>query len=112
VDGLRELVARIAAEEGLEATVRQEYALPPAPMDDAVVAALEESAREQGVEPKRMWSGAGHDAMVIARRGVPTGMVFVPSRRGISHSPEEWTDIADCELGARVLAGGLRRLAS
>ena len=43
---------------------------------------------------------------------VPAGMIFVPSRRGISHSPEEWTDVADCELGARVLAGTLRRLAS
>jgi N-carbamoyl-L-amino-acid hydrolase len=39
-------------------------------------------------------------------------MLFVPSRDGISHAPEEWTDTADCELGARVLAGTLRRLAS
>ncbi len=110
VQGLRDLVAEIAADEGLTATVTQEYALPPAPMDPAVVAALEAAAADEEVEPLRMWSGAGHDAMVIARR-VPAGMIFVPSRQGISHSPEEDTAVADCELGARVLAGAIRRLA-
>jgi acetylornithine deacetylase/succinyl-diaminopimelate desuccinylase-like protein len=58
-----------------------------------------------------MVSGAGHDAMVIARRA-PAGMIFVPSRGGISHSPSEWTDATDCALGARVLAETLRRLAA
>jgi N-carbamoyl-L-amino-acid hydrolase len=58
-----------------------------------------------------MVSGAGHDAMVVARTAA-AGMLFVPSRDGVSHSPSEWTATADCELGARVLAGTLRRLAS
>jgi hydantoinase/carbamoylase family amidase len=108
---LRETLDRIAAEEGLTASLHVDYAVPAVPMDPAVVAAIEEAAREQDVEPLRMFSGAGHDAMLVAPH-VPAGMIFVPSRRGISHSPEEWTDVADCELGARVLAGTLRRLAS
>jgi N-carbamoyl-L-amino-acid hydrolase len=58
-----------------------------------------------------MVSGGGHDAMLVARHA-RAGMLFVPSRGGISHSPAEWTDPAECDLGARVLAGTLRRLAS
>ena len=60
-------------------------------MDPGVVAAIEQSAADEGVEPLRMVSGAGHDAMLVART-CPPAMLFVPSRRGISHSPEEWTD--------------------
>jgi len=108
---LEGMVARVAAEEGLTARVERVYALDPTPMDPTVVAALEAAAVGEGVEPLRMWSGAGHDAMVIAPH-VPAGMLFVPSRDGISHSRHEWTDPADCELGARVLAGAVRRLAA
>ena len=105
-----QMVAAVAAEEGLTAGVECDYALEPTLMDGAVVDAIEAAAVAEGVDPLRMWSGAGHDAMVIARR-VPAGLLFVPSRDGISHSPREWTDTADCELGARVLAGAIRRLA-
>jgi allantoate deiminase len=108
---LRAMVAETAAEERLEASVEASYALAPTPMDPGVVAALEAAAAGEGVQPLRMWSGAGHDAMVIAPHA-PAGMVFVPSAGGVSHSPREWTETADCELGARVLAGALRRLAS
>jgi acetylornithine deacetylase/succinyl-diaminopimelate desuccinylase-like protein len=50
-----------------------------------------------------MPSGAGHDAMVLAKH-VPAAMLFVPSRAGVSHSPDEYTAPEHCELGARVLA--------
>jgi acetylornithine deacetylase/succinyl-diaminopimelate desuccinylase-like protein len=56
-----------------------------------------------------MPSGAGHDAMEVGRH-VPAGMLFVPSRKGISHSPEEFTEPEHCELGARVLASALETL--
>ncbi|MDO8213292.1 Zn-dependent hydrolase [Conexibacter sp. CPCC 206217] len=107
---LRAMVAEVAASEGLEAEVVSDYELAPTMMDPRVVAALAAAAADEGVEPVRMWSGAGHDAMVIAPHA-PTGMVFVPSVGGISHSPHEWTETADCELGARVLAGAIERLA-
>ena len=55
-----------------------------------------------------MPSGAGHDAMVIGRR-VPAAMIFIPSRGGISHSPEEYSSPAEIELGMRVLAETLRQ---
>ncbi len=55
-----------------------------------------------------MPSGAGHDAMVVGRN-VPAAMLFVPSRGGISHSPDEHSSPAHVELGMRVLASALRR---
>lgn len=57
-----------------------------------------------------MPSGAGHDAQALARAGIPTGMIFVPSRDGVSHAPEEHTDWADCARGAEVLYRSLRAL--
>lgn len=105
------LVERIAAEEGLEVDVRCDYALEPTVMADAVIGAIEDAAAEEGVEPLHMVSGAGHDAMLVGRHA-PAGMLFVPSRGGISHSPSEWTETTDCELGARVLARTIRSLAS
>jgi allantoate deiminase len=54
-----------------------------------------------------MPSGAGHDAMLLGRH-VPAAMLFVRSRGGISHSPQEFSSSADVELGMRVLTGALR----
>jgi len=56
-----------------------------------------------------MVSGAGHDAMVLARH-VPTAMLFVPSRAGVSHAREEFTTPTDCARGAQVLAYALAGL--
>ena len=108
---VRELVERIAREERLEATVEQTYAIPPVAMDARVIAAIEAAAAEEGEPALRMFSGAGHDAMNVAPHA-PAGMLFVPSRGGLSHTPREWTDAADCELGARVLARTLRTLSA
>jgi allantoate deiminase len=55
-----------------------------------------------------MPSGAGHDAMVVGRH-VPAAMIFVPSRGGISHSPDEYTHPSQLEVGMRVLAATLRQ---
>jgi N-carbamoyl-L-amino-acid hydrolase len=61
---------------------------------------------ELGIVQKTMPSGAGHDAMCIATLA-PQGMIFVPSRAGISHAPEEFTEPEQCVAGARVLLGTL-----
>lgn len=108
---LRRLIESVAREEDLTMAVDCDYVLAPTPMDHTVVEALASAGADEHVEPLRMWSGAGHDAMVVAPHA-PTGMIFVPSRDGISHSRHEWTDTVDCELGARVLAGAIRRLAT
>jgi allantoate deiminase len=107
----RGLVDDAADREGLEVTIERDYAVEPTMMDPQVLDAITAAAADEGVEPLRMVSGGGHDAMLVARHA-RAGMLFVPSRGGISHSPAEWTDSAECDLGARVLAGTLRRLAS
>ena len=57
----------------------------------------------------RLPSGAGHDAQMLARV-CPTGMIFVPSRHGISHNPAEHTDAEDLAAGANVLLHTLLHL--
>ncbi|MFZ8892717.1 MAG: M20/M25/M40 family metallo-hydrolase, partial [Ilumatobacteraceae bacterium] len=51
---------------------------------------------------QRMPSGAGHDAQMLARV-CPSGMIFVPSVKGISHNPAEFTESIDLEEGANIL---------
>jgi N-carbamoyl-L-amino-acid hydrolase len=75
-----------------------------------VVDLVERTARELGQSVRRMPSGAGHDAQMLARV-CPAGMVFVPSHRGISHNPAEHTDPADVTAGADVLLQVLVSLA-
>lgn len=55
-----------------------------------------------------MTSGAGHDSVYASKR-CPTSMIFVPSRNGISHHPEEWTASEDCALGTEVLCQSVLR---
>ncbi len=93
-------VARVAEEEGLAVELEQTFALEPLELDPDLVAAVERAAAEAGARARRMPSGAGHDAMVIGRH-VPAAMLFVPSRRGISHSPEEYSSPEHVELGMR-----------
>lgn len=57
---------------------------------------------------KSMVSGAGHDSVYTSKR-VPTSMIFVPSRGGISHNPIEYTSPEDCAIGAQVLMGAVLR---
>jgi hydantoinase/carbamoylase family amidase len=108
--GLIEATVRAACEtEGLDAEIEIADADPPVEMDAEVVAELERAAGAEGASWRRMPSGAGHDAMLIASH-VPTGMLFVPSRGGISHSPREHTAPEHCELGVRVLTRALEAL--
>ncbi|KAF8863548.1 amidase [Acephala macrosclerotiorum] len=57
---------------------------------------------------QRMTSGAGHDSVYTSRR-VPTSMIFVPCRDGVSHNPEEYCSSEDCGNGAQVLLGAMLR---
>ena len=67
-----------------------------------VVDVIEASAKECGYACKRMYSGAGHDAQLMALI-TQAGLIFVPSKNGISHAPEEFTYSDDLEKGANVL---------
>ena len=71
---------------------------------------VESTAERLGHSVMRLPSGAGHDAQMIART-CPTGMVFVPSRGGVSHNPAEFTEPEHLAVGAQVLAEVMVELA-
>lgn len=79
------------------------------PLDPEVRAVIVAAARDLGVEPVDLPSWAGHDSKVMAPF-VPTGMLFVPSRGGYSHSPREFTPPESIETGAAVLLRAIERL--
>ena len=76
---------------GQRVSYREHLDTAPVRLNPDVTAALQKAAERVGVSNRRMVSGAGHDAMMIAQQ-IPAGMLFVPSRGGISHSPEEFTE--------------------
>jgi len=93
---------RLAREEGVTVSARRLARFEPVVFDAAVVQCIETVARRLGHAPRRMTSGAGHDAQMLARV-CPAAMVFVPSVRGISHNAAEHTDPAHLAAGANVL---------
>jgi hydantoinase/carbamoylase family amidase len=108
---VRETLQRIAAEERLGLELRETHRKQPVALDPELQDRLEEAAREEGATTLRLASGAGHDAMVLAHHA-PAAMLFVPSRGGLSHTPDEFSSPEHCELGARVLARTVRQLVS
>jgi N-carbamoyl-L-amino-acid hydrolase len=99
---LRKALAAIARRRGLIMDLEFQSEIAPVPCDPALVDLLASLAAGAGVGHRRMPSGAAHDAQIMA--GIaPIGMLFVPSRGGKSHTPEEWTDWDDVEAGANVL---------
>ncbi|MGP1396696.1 MAG: Zn-dependent hydrolase [Inquilinaceae bacterium] len=105
--------ARIAiAAEVHELTVSCEEKswLPPVALDAGLHALLRGEAERLGIACLDMPSGAGHDAQTM-QSVCPSGLIFVPSRDGISHAPQEWSDWADIEKGANVMLAALMRLA-
>ena len=82
----------------------------PVIFDSSVVDLVEKTAASLGHSVRRMPSGAGHDAQMLARV-CPTAMVFTPSVNGISHNPAEYTSPEDLEAGANVLLHTMLALA-
>jgi beta-ureidopropionase / N-carbamoyl-L-amino-acid hydrolase len=92
----------VAAEEGVTVDVRRLARFDPVPFDTRVVEWVEATAVDLGHSVRRLPSGAGHDAQMLARV-CPSGMIFVPSVGGISHNPAEHTDPVDLTAGADTL---------
>jgi hydantoinase/carbamoylase family amidase len=89
-------------------TIREED---PVPLDKRLLRISQKLCEEKGIDYEIMPSGAGHDAMQMAKI-TPAAMIFVPSRRGISHNPLEWTDPRDIALGAQLLMETMIRVAN
>jgi beta-ureidopropionase / N-carbamoyl-L-amino-acid hydrolase len=103
-------VAELAEAEGVEVSWQRLARFPAAEFDPRIVDLIEEVAGDHGRSTRRLSSGAGHDAQILA--GVaPAGMIFTPSVAGISHNPAELTHPDDLEAGANVLLDVILRLA-
>lgn len=102
----REIEAKaklLASESGTEVSItHQEVASKPALADPTIQKSIENSAKSLGFTFKYLPSGAGHDAQEMARLA-PMGMIFVPSKAGISHAPSEYSSPEDIANGANVL---------
>ncbi len=81
------------------------------PMNERLTAMMVDAIGEAGLPDRRMTSGAGHDAMIMASR-VPTTMLFLRSPGGISHDPTESVRVEDVEDSLQVARRFLKRLAS
>jgi N-carbamoyl-L-amino-acid hydrolase len=102
-------VRQIEAATGTKFEFKQVSSSDPAPTDPRFRRVIDESARELGLTTRLLPSGAGHDAQEIARL-CPVGMIFIPSRDGISHSPREYSAPADITNGVNVLLQSLLKL--
>jgi hydantoinase/carbamoylase family amidase len=98
-----------ANRRGMSATFAERQSLPATPLDERIVAALDESASATGEPYVKMHSGAAHDTMCVAER-VPSAMLFVPCKDGISHHPAEDADPANAALGAEIILNAIRTL--
>jgi hydantoinase/carbamoylase family amidase len=94
---------------GMEVEYRERQNLPATPLDDRIVRALADAAEATGQPYMVMPSGAAHDTMCVADH-VPSAMVFVPCKDGISHSPLEDSDPADAGLAAEVILNAIQAL--
>ncbi len=104
-------VERVAESNSVEIDTKWVARFEPVVFDPRVVELVESNASALGLPVRRMPSGAGHDAGILA--GVcPAGMVFVPSAKGISHNPAEHTEPADLIAGANVLLNTVVALAT
>jgi beta-ureidopropionase / N-carbamoyl-L-amino-acid hydrolase len=99
-----------ARDEGVELARESLARFEPVEFDPRLVGLIERTARGLGLSVRRLPSGAGHDAQMLARM-CPAGMIFVPSVGGLSHNVREHTAPADLVAGARVLLRVLRQLA-
>ena len=99
---LADFLLQLASTEGLKIEKRQLARFEPVEFNQEVVDTVENIASRLGHSVMKLPSGAGHDAQMMARV-CPTGMVFVPSHKGISHNPQEHTDSDDLIAGCNVL---------
>ncbi|WP_115864890.1 Zn-dependent hydrolase [Halorussus litoreus] len=110
VSRARRSLARLERERGVATEFARPFDLAPTPMNDRVRGAAHRAGEAAGIETLDLHSGAAHDTMHLADV-TDAGLLFAPSRDGISHNPREWTDWDDCATATRVLAGALADLA-
>jgi hydantoinase/carbamoylase family amidase len=108
---VKDQARKIAQQRGIGVDILSIREENPVPLDRRLLQLTREVCDQNGIDYEIMPSGAGHDAMQMAKI-TPAGMIFVPSKRGISHNPLEWTDPGDIALGAQLLMETMIRVAN
>ncbi|MEM8861095.1 MAG: Zn-dependent hydrolase [Chloroflexota bacterium] len=101
---IQNAIKSIEQKRGLEIALTEIWHSPATPFDEGLVERLEYFAAERGYPIRRIWSGAGHDAVYVAQMNVPTVMVFTQTKDGISHNESESIKKEDAIIGCQVLA--------
>lgn len=99
---IRNAISEIAERRRVEITLEQIWRKEPVVFTPEIVEKVEAAAKALGLSHRRMISGAGHDACNLAKT-IPTAMIFVPCKDGISHNELEDATPEDCAAGANVL---------
>lgn len=107
---IEEDMKRIAKEANVEIEIDRWMDEEPVPMSKEIIGVIEQACKDKNLNYKLMHSGAGHDSQIIAPR-IATGMIFVPSVKGISHNPKEFTELEDLKQGIEALAEAIYKLA-
>lgn len=110
VTAFEKFLKKLGQEQGVQISMTQKLRVNPVQMSEEILGLFFAEAEKRGYSSKRMQSGAGHDAMIMASVA-ETGLVFVPSKGGRSHCPEEWTDCSQIKKGVDVILGVLLTLA-
>lgn len=108
---VNDCIEKAAKAHGLAFEIEEKSWLAPVSLDNGLGAILFEEAAMLGVTAVGLPSGAGHDAQIM-QSFCPSGLIFVPSRNGISHSPAEWSEWEDMEKGAQLMLNALLRLSA
>jgi N-carbamoyl-L-amino-acid hydrolase len=111
LDTIRHRAQEITEVRGVRIATEVWNADPPAQTDVTVVDALRSAAEQTPVPYQEMISRAYHDSLFMARI-VPSGMLFIPCRGGVSHRPDESVEPEDLKRGINTLAGALVRLST
>jgi allantoate deiminase len=102
-------VAAASVGQGIETQVERMLFVKPTQLNKDIFGLLRSNSEELGLASRTMVSGAGHDAMIFA--GITdVGLVFVPSKNGLSHHPDEWTDYDQIEKGIDVIFATVKQL--
>jgi N-carbamoyl-L-amino-acid hydrolase len=107
---LRLEVEEACNRDALPHKVDQLWHFPPVAFDEGCIAAVRQAAQEGGYGWREMISGPGHDSFYTARH-VPTSMIFIPCKDGLSHNEAEWAEPAHLEAGANVLLRAVLQMA-
>jgi allantoate deiminase len=110
ISDIKQLIATIAQRRAVAAKFLVGHEVAAAICDQRLSELLAQAVDAAGIAPRRLPSGAGHDAMAFDRL-IPIAMLFVRCRGGVSHNPDEYASPADIDIAARVLLNFLDRVA-